>query len=57
MFEFHRQHPIATVTQFCAVIQQNIVPIIIFIVAGSRKPTGSHNQDFGRRGGSGSHND
>ena len=27
------------------------------IVAGSRKPTGSHNQDFGRRGGSGSHND
>lgn len=36
MFEFHRQHPIATVTQFFAVIKQNIVPIIIFIVAGSR---------------------
>jgi|TARA_B000000565_G_scaffold111330_1_gene83608 hypothetical protein len=27
------------------------------IVAGSRKPRGSHNADFGRRGGSGSHND
>ncbi len=36
MFEFHRQHPVAAVTQFLGVIKQNIIPIVIFIVAGSR---------------------
>tara|TARA_R110000868_G_scaffold1211_1_gene9260 strand:+ start:27798 stop:29228 length:1431 start_codon:yes stop_codon:yes gene_type:complete len=36
MSEFRRQHPIAAVTQFLGVIRQNIVPIAIFLVVGSR---------------------
>ncbi len=36
MSEFRRQHPIAAVTQFLTVLRQNIVPIAIFLVVGSR---------------------
>ncbi len=36
MSEFRRQHPIAAVTQFLAVLRQNLVPIIIFVVVGTR---------------------
>ncbi len=36
MSEFRRQHPVAAVTQFLGVLRQNIVPIIIFMVVGSR---------------------
>lgn len=36
MSEFRRQHPIAAVTQFLGVLRQNIVPIVIFLVVGSR---------------------
>lgn len=36
MSEFRRQHPIAAVTQFLAVIRQNVVPVVIFLVIGSR---------------------
>lgn len=40
MSEFRRQHPIAAVAQFLAVIRQNIVPAIIFLVVGSRNSDG-----------------
>ncbi len=36
MSEFRRQHPIAAVTQLFVVLRQNIVPLIIFLVVGSR---------------------
>lgn len=36
MSEFRRQHPIAAVTQFLAVVRQNLVPIVIFLVVGTR---------------------
>jgi len=36
MSEFRRQHPVAAITQFLGVLRQNIVPIIIFMVVGSR---------------------
>ncbi len=36
MSEFRRQHPIAAVTQFLTVLRQNIVPIVIFLVVGTR---------------------
>lgn len=36
MSEFRRQHPIAAVTQFLGVLRQNVVPIAIFLVVGSR---------------------
>lgn len=36
MSEFRRQHPVAAVTQFLGVLRQNVIPIIIFLVVGSR---------------------
>ncbi len=36
MSEFRRQHPIAAVTQFLSVLRQNLIPIAIFLVLGSR---------------------
>ncbi|RNC79339.1 MAG: hypothetical protein ED557_14745 [Balneola sp.] len=36
MSEFRRQHPVAAITQFLAVLRQNLVPIVIFVVVGSR---------------------
>ncbi len=36
MSEFKRQHPVAAITQFLAVLRQNLFPIIIFVVVGSR---------------------
>ncbi len=36
MSDFRRQHPVAAVTQLFIVLRQNIVPIIIFVVVGSR---------------------
>lgn len=36
MSEFRRQHPIAAITQLAVAIRQNLVPIFIFVVVGSR---------------------
>lgn len=36
MSEFRRQHPVAAVTQFLTVVRQNLVPIVIFLVVGTR---------------------
>jgi putative membrane protein len=36
MFEFRRQHPVAVVSQLFEGIKQNIIPILIFLFAGSR---------------------
>lgn len=36
MYEFRRQHPVAAITQFLAVLRQNLFPILIFVVVGSR---------------------
>ncbi len=36
MSEFRRQHPIAAVSQFLTVVRQNLIPIAIFLVLGTR---------------------
>ena len=36
MSEFRRQHPVAAVTQLIGLLRQNLVPIIVFIVVGTR---------------------
>lgn len=36
MFEFRRQHPVAAVLQIFEGLKQNIIPLIIFLIAGSR---------------------
>lgn len=36
MFEYRRQHPVAAVSQLFEGLKQNIIPILIFIFAGSR---------------------
>jgi len=36
MSEFRRQHPVAAVTQLFAVIRQNIIPFVFFVILGSR---------------------
>lgn len=36
MFEFRRQHPVAAVSQLFEGLKQNIIPLIILLIAGSR---------------------
>ncbi len=36
MFEFRRQHPVAAVSQLFEGLKQNIIPVLIFLFAGSR---------------------
>jgi putative membrane protein len=40
MSEFKRQHPVAAITQLLAIVKQNLVPIIIFGVLGTRNTDG-----------------